>query len=108
MVDFTAEDIRRIAREEIRRFVDAGLMYTESSVNAPKAKDVIVSEQALLNNFPEDIANVLVAEDKGGFWSLKATLFLGKEAFAKTVAVVKQLGGKYVSSGKNSHFEVPK
>jgi hypothetical protein len=34
--------------------------------------------------------------------------FLGSDNFSKVAAIVRNLGGQYVSAGKNSHFEVPK
>jgi hypothetical protein len=34
--------------------------------------------------------------------------YLGSDNFAKIAAIVRNLGGSYVSAGKNSHFEIPK
>ena len=39
---------------------------------------------------------------------LKPKQFLGSDNFSKIAATVRNIGGAYVSAGKNSHFEVPK
>lgn len=39
---------------------------------------------------------------------IKAKMFLGSDNFAKIAAIVRGLGGQYVSQGKQSHFEVSK
>lgn len=39
---------------------------------------------------------------------VRPTRFLGKEDFAKLGAISRELGGTYVSQGKESHFKIPK
>ena len=117
MSDYTKEQIRLIVRSELRKILDAGLMYTEEAKPQPKTDanmktETISTEQILLANFPDDLRERLVAEEVGDSWLLKLTHFIrgeqGKEIWAKVNAVVKNLGGKWQSMGKASHWEVPK
>ena len=77
-----------------------------------KTEGVIGSHQALLNNFPEDLQELITAEEVGDYWAIKPRKYLGAELFSKVNDVVKNLGGKYVSASKagkgNQHWAVPK
>jgi hypothetical protein len=42
------------------------------------------------------------------FTTIKAKRFLERDDFSQIAQIVKGLGGKYVSAGKDSHFEIPK
>jgi hypothetical protein len=102
MSDFTAEDIRRIAREEIRRFVDAGLMYTEESVNAPKAKPEQPTPQPVnpvIAKFPVELQQHLT-EKNGQIFSE----YVSNEKWKAINAEAKALGYKWISDGKNSRW----
>lgn len=56
--------------------------------------------------FPEDLENLLAFSEKEGFIILKPRQFLGSDNFAKIGAIVRGIGGEYVSAGKDSHFRV--
>ena len=58
--------------------------------------------------FSPEIASMLLFEEMGSFVIVKPKRFLGSDNFAKIASVVRELGGEYVSAGKNSHFEIPK
>lgn len=58
--------------------------------------------------FPEDLATMLLFEDKPDHIFVKPKEFLGSENFAKIASVIRQLGGEYVSAGRDSHFRVYK
>lgn len=58
--------------------------------------------------FSPELAGMLLFEERQGFVVVKPRRFLGSDNFAKIASVVRELGGEYVSAGKNSHFEVPK
>ena len=108
------EEIRFLVRDELRKILDKGLMYSaEVEKREPvKKQDEIPSEQALMANFPEELRNLMVAEEKAGVWELKFKHFIrgeeGQKAWAKANAVIKNLGGKWVSAGKDSRWVVPK
>jgi len=59
------------------------------------------------NSFPEELSSLLDFRLQGDIVYIKPVKFLGAENFAKIASIVKELGGKYVSAGKNSHFEIP-
>lgn len=101
MVEFTAEDIRRIAREEIRRILDAGLMYTCESKNAPQPKATSIIDQ-----FPPSYRDFLTLKDGEIYCE-----YVSKEKWTEINNVARDLGYEYVSDGKNSHWRkkaVPK
>lgn len=58
--------------------------------------------------FPEDLRGLLSFKQETGTWIIKPRQFLGADNFSKILAIVKGHGGKYVSAGKESRFEVPK
>ena len=58
--------------------------------------------------FPMDLAEMLEFEETEQFFIIKPRGYLGSENFAKIAAIVRDAGGEYVSSGKESHFRVSK
>jgi hypothetical protein len=59
-------------------------------------------------SFPEDLENLLNFEDKTDYIMIKPRQFLGSENFAKIASTVRNMGGEYLSAGKDSHFRVYK
>jgi hypothetical protein len=59
-------------------------------------------------SFPEELETRLSFEDKGDYIIIKPKQFLGSENFAKIASAVRDMGGEYISAGKDSHFRVPK
>lgn len=62
----------------------------------------------LLINFPTEVRGLLEVSEMPKIWYIKPVSFLGTENFAVISNAVRALGGKYVSEGKTSHFEIPK
>ena len=58
--------------------------------------------------FSSELAGMLLFEESGSFVIVKPRRFLGSDNFAKIASIVRELGGEYVSAGRNSHFKVPK
>lgn len=58
--------------------------------------------------FSPELAGMLIFEENGSFIIVKPRRFLGSDNFAKIASIVRNLGGEYISAGKNSHFKVPK
>ena len=58
--------------------------------------------------FSSELAGMLIFEESGTFIIVKPRRFLGSDNFAKIAFIVRNLGGEYISAGKNSHFKVPK
>ena len=57
--------------------------------------------------FPDDIRAKLNLSIEGNEWVARPRHYLGTEDFAKTASIVRELGGRYVSAGKESHFRGP-
>ena len=62
----------------------------------------------LIGAFREDQQLLLDFSDEGDHYKITPKNFLGSEKFAEIGAVVRGLGGEYVSQGKQSHFRVKK
>ena len=58
--------------------------------------------------FSSELAGMLLFEESGSFVIVKPRRFLGSDNFAKIASVVRELGGEYVSAGRNSHFKIAK
>jgi hypothetical protein len=58
--------------------------------------------------FSSELAGMLVFEENGSFVIVKPRRFLGSDNFAKIASIVRELGGEYVSAGRNSHFKIAK
>jgi len=57
--------------------------------------------------FPKDLRALLNFDVEGDYVKITPRQFLGAENFAKIVGIVRDMGGEYVSAGKNSYFKVP-
>ena len=69
-----------------------------------KKRDVNTVKQA----FPSELAGMLLFEGSGKFIIVKPRRFLGSDNFAKIASIIRDLGGEYVSAGRNSHFKISK
>lgn len=69
-----------------------------------KERDINDVKQA----FSAEFAGMLLFEERESFIIVKPRRFLGSDNFAKIASVVRDIGGEYISAGKNSHFKVPK
>ena len=58
--------------------------------------------------FSSELAGMLLFEESGKFVIVKPRRFLGSDNFAKIASVVRDLGGEYISAGRNSHFKIAK
>jgi hypothetical protein len=69
-----------------------------------KTRDINDIKQA----FSSELTGMLLFEENEKFVIVKPRRFLGSDNFAKIASIVRDLGGEYVSAGRNSHFNVPK
>ena len=58
--------------------------------------------------FSPELQGMLIFEENEKYFIVKPRRFLGSGNFAKIASVIRDLGGEYISAGKNSHFKVPK
>ena len=59
------------------------------------------------NGFPDDLQKLLDFYEKGNYVIAKPKRYLATE-FSAVADIVKELGGDYISAGKESHFRIPK
>ena len=86
------------------------------AVNGPAAAPVVSVTPAgklcdikdVKQAFSSELAGMLLFEESGNFIIVKPRRFLGSNNFAKIASVVRDLGGEYVSAGRNSHFKITK
>ena len=72
---------------------------------APTAKrDINDVKQA----FSSQLEGMLTFEERENVIIVRPRRFLGHDNFARIALVIRELGGEYISAGKNSHFKVPK
>ncbi len=79
-------------------------LSTASSVAPQKTYGVASVKQA----FSSELAGMLLFEETGKFVIVKPRRFLGSDNFAKIASVVRELGGEYISAGRDSHFKIAK
>ena len=59
--------------------------------------------------FPQDLAGMITFEESGNNIIIKPRHYLGSDYFARIAAIIRdQLGGQYISAGRDSHFKVPR
>jgi len=59
--------------------------------------------------FPQDLAGMLYFEVTDEYVLAKPRQYLGSDNFRRIAATVRdQLGGEYVSAGRDSHFRIPR
>ena len=60
------------------------------------------------NGFPDDLQKLLDFFEKGDYVIAKPKHYLAGEDFKAIASVTEELGGDYISAGKESHCRVPK
>ena len=58
--------------------------------------------------FSAETQGLLIFSETDTHVIIKPAKYLGSENFAKIAAIVRNIGGEYVSAGKDSHFKVVK
>ena len=56
--------------------------------------------------FTTEQANKLHFELNGDHWIIKPKVYLGTELFGEIAQRIRELGGEYISAGKESHFKI--
>lgn len=73
-----------------------------TSVDSSKSIDNIKK------NFPKELEKLLDFKEETNYIIIKPKQFLGSENFAKIASITRELGGEYISAGRDSHFRVSK
>jgi len=81
---------------------------TTAPTTLPQAAGQKLDINQVKQAFTPELAGMLLFEETGSYIIVKPRRFLGSDNFAKIAQVVREIGGEYVSAGRNSHFKVTK
>lgn len=85
---------------------------TTPIVSTPSSSTLPTTKKRSLNDvkkvFSPELGGMLFFEEKENYIIVKPRRFLGSDNFAQIASIVRDLGGEYISAGKNSHFNIPK
>lgn len=77
-----------------------------STTKPPSGQREIIDDVKMM--FPEELKKLLSFEEVEDHIVIKPRQFLGSENFASIASTVRDMGGDYISAGKESHFRVPR
>jgi len=84
------------------------IMLEEPSVSQSVSNESVTLD-SVQKLFPPDLAALLYFEDANEYILVKPKQYLGSDNFRLIASIVRdQLGGEYVSAGRDSHFRIPK
>lgn len=75
----------------------AQLKYDQSKAPAP----------GIILRFPRELQQFLTATEQGNMYAVKSK-WVSSKLFAEIAEAARSLGGKWVSAGKESRWEIPK
>lgn len=102
-----SEEVQGLSKSiKIALGVNVGRTSTLAPKIAPVYKNTSVIE--VQKNFPKELERLLEFREKNEYIIIKPKQFLGSENFAKIASIARELGGEYISAGKDSHFRVSK
>lgn len=89
---------------------------TKTQPTQPKPQKTEASKQSTESNainivktaFTKELSDLLNFTEEDDYIILRTKKFLESDNFAKIAAVVREIGGEYISAGKNTHFRVKK
>jgi len=103
VLNVISEDIAEVSKS-LKSVSESTTVPVVSVANSKKKYDINEVKQA----FSSELAGMLLFDETGKFVIVKPRRFLGSDNFAKVASVVRELGGDYLSEGKNSHFKIAK
>ncbi|MEM0312987.1 MAG: hypothetical protein QW056_04975 [Candidatus Bathyarchaeia archaeon] len=109
VLNSVAEDLRTVSTS-LKSIAVSQIAPTP--ISAPPTPTYEVGKEVGISDvkkvFPEDLEPLLSFEDKGEYIMIKPRQFLGSENFARIASIIREVGGEYISAGKESHFRIPK
>lgn len=79
------------------------------SSEAYKEPKKTASVKEIQKLFPQNLLKLVTIEEKDVQTIIvKPKEFLGKERFSQIANIVKEVNGRYVSAGRDSHFTIPR
>ncbi len=103
VLNVIAGDLSEVSKS-LKAVSEPAATPTVSAAPSGKKRGVNDVKQA----FSSELAGMLIFEESGTFIIVKPRRFLGSDNFARIASIVRDLGGEYISAGRNSHFKVPK
>ncbi|MCS7096040.1 MAG: hypothetical protein N3F10_03530 [Candidatus Bathyarchaeota archaeon] len=111
VLNSVAEDLRTVSTS-LKSIAVSQIAPTPISALPAPAREVEAGKEVSVGDvkkvFPEDLEPLLNFEDKGEYIMIKPRQFLGSENFARIASIIREVGGEYISAGKESHFRIPK
>lgn len=104
-MSFSEEQIRFFVRDELRKILDKGLMYSAEAKPQPKPTpkaESKLSQGDILEKFPEELRRHLTVEEGG---RVIRTEYVSCGRWEEINAKAKELGYKWISDKKNSRWE---
>jgi hypothetical protein len=80
------------------------ITLTPNIVSSDKTKSI----NEVRNSFSKDLERLLDFKEDISYIIIKPKQFLGSENFARIASIARELGGEYISAGRDSHFRVAK
>jgi hypothetical protein len=102
-----SEDLKTVSAS-LKSMAVSQITHPITSPQAAVSHEGQKSLEDIRMSFPADLEDLLNFEDKTDYFVIKPRQFLGSENFAKIASTVRNLGGEYISAGKDSHFRVYK
>jgi len=94
--------------EETKALIEFLVALRNNIDNLISQLSPIKSIAELKAKIPSDMHELLSFEETEQFYIIRPRQYLGAENFAKILDSVRQVGGQYISRGKDSHFKVPR
>ena len=107
-------EIFRILSSDLKEISDdlrsiTGARITPPSPEAGEAIKQFRTINDVQRVFPHDLVGMLYFEETGEHILIRPRQYLGSDNFARIASIIRdQLGGEYISAGKDSHFRVPR
>jgi hypothetical protein len=102
-----SEDVQGLSKSiKIALGVNVSRASPLTPIIKPSSKSKSITE--VQKKFPKELERLLEFKDKTEYIVIKPKQFLGSENFAKIASIARELGGEYISAGRDSHFRVSK
>jgi len=105
-------EIFKILSDDLKEISNSLRSLTGARI-APISPEVVTTTKRLRviddiqRVFPQDLAGMLFFEETEEYVLIRPRQYLGSDNFARIASIVRdQLGGEYISAGKESHFRV--
>lgn len=96
----------------ILKMVTTDLTEVSNALKTLRPKTATAGGPSDLNRvqsaFPQELKAMLRFEESEDYIIVKPRRFLGSENFAKIASIIRDVGGEYISAGRDSHFRVQK